>query len=124
LGSETSDIGDYFVAVCVARFSPLASAPPEQEKPLYDGEGNLISDTRWTYQWDAHNQLVEMQTTTSAQSQGLHSHPNSDSQTGVSGYHSGDFTVAKGWEVPSYMVASNHRESVYHPCTNKETYFK
>jgi RHS repeat-associated protein len=69
LGSATSELGGYFVAVCLAL--PSLWLPAEQEKPLFDGEGNLISDARWTYQWDAHNQLVEMQASTSAQSQGL-----------------------------------------------------
>jgi RHS repeat-associated protein len=37
----------------------------------YDADGNLTSDSRWTYTWDAVNRLTAMQTTASAVSVGV-----------------------------------------------------
>ena len=37
----------------------------------YDADGNLTSDGRWTYTWDAENRLTSMQTTSAAISAGL-----------------------------------------------------
>ncbi|MCB1228082.1 MAG: RHS repeat protein, partial [Verrucomicrobiales bacterium] len=37
--------------------------PPAQEVMSYDEDGNLLSDGRWTYQWDNENRLIQMQTT-------------------------------------------------------------
>jgi RHS repeat-associated protein len=34
--------------------------PPAQESYTYDLDGNLTSDSRWKYRWDAENRLVEM----------------------------------------------------------------
>jgi RHS repeat-associated protein len=36
--------------------------PPATETYTYDFDGNLLSDGRWTYAWDAENQLIAMQT--------------------------------------------------------------
>ena len=36
--------------------------PPAQESFVYDGDGNLVSDGRWTYSWDSENRLIGMQT--------------------------------------------------------------
>jgi RHS repeat-associated protein len=33
-------------------------APPAVEAPVYDLDGNLTQDARWTYTWDAENRLV------------------------------------------------------------------
>jgi RHS repeat-associated protein len=35
--------------------------PPAAETLTYDEDGNLITDGRWTYTWDAENQLVAME---------------------------------------------------------------
>jgi RHS repeat-associated protein len=42
--------------------------PPATENYAYDFDGNLLSDGRWTYGWDAENQLVAMQTLSGAPS--------------------------------------------------------
>ena len=36
-------------------------APPASETLQYDADGNLTSDARWTYEWDAENRLVAME---------------------------------------------------------------
>lgn len=36
--------------------------PKNPETLLYDEDGNLIQDSRWTYRWDAENRLKEMET--------------------------------------------------------------
>ena len=33
-------------------------APPQNETPAYDDDGNLISDGRWHYTWNGENQLI------------------------------------------------------------------
>lgn len=38
--------------------------PPSTEAMTWDEDGNLASDYRWTYTWNAENQLVEMTTRT------------------------------------------------------------
>lgn len=35
--------------------------PPENEMLTYDNDGNLYSDARWTYTWDAENRLKSME---------------------------------------------------------------
>jgi RHS repeat-associated protein len=53
---------------CFVPLSPTSSAtgkifiPPAAENYTYDFDGNLLSDGRWTYAWDAENQLIAMQT--------------------------------------------------------------
>jgi hypothetical protein len=37
------------------------SPPPPQETCTHDADGNLTGDARWTYTWDAENQLVAME---------------------------------------------------------------
>jgi RHS repeat-associated protein len=48
-----------------------AYVPPMTESIGYDGDGNLTSDSRWTYTWDAENRLIGMQTTAAAVSAGV-----------------------------------------------------
>jgi len=36
--------------------------PAPSVTPLYDDDGNLYNDGRWTYAWDAENRLVQMET--------------------------------------------------------------
>lgn len=36
--------------------------PPGEEVMTYDDDGNLVSDARWNYTWDAENRLIAMQT--------------------------------------------------------------
>ena len=36
--------------------------PAPSVTPVYDDDGNLCNDGRWTYVWDAENRLVEMET--------------------------------------------------------------
>jgi len=43
----------------VSRFLYLAQTP---EAYTYDFDGNILSDGRWIYTWDAENRLVSMQT--------------------------------------------------------------
>lgn len=45
--------------------------PPALETPLYDSDGNLVSDARWTYAWDAENRLVEVRTGPAALAAGV-----------------------------------------------------
>jgi hypothetical protein len=42
--------------------------PPSTESYTYDDDGNLLSDGRWTYTWDAENRLIEMRPQTNAPS--------------------------------------------------------
>ncbi len=46
----------------------LAKAP---EQFQYDEDGNLLSDGRWNYVWDAENRLVQMTTTSAAMAVGV-----------------------------------------------------
>ncbi|PTY01138.1 RHS repeat-associated core domain-containing protein [Opitutus sp. ER46] len=48
-----------------------AFLPPATETLTYDEDGNLKSDGRWAYTWDAENRLVEMKTTDAAAAAGL-----------------------------------------------------
>ncbi|PTY01140.1 hypothetical protein DB354_00415 [Opitutus sp. ER46] len=48
-----------------------AFLPPATETLTYDEDGNLKSDGRWAYAWDAENRLVEMKTTDAAAAAGL-----------------------------------------------------
>ena len=41
------------------------------ESFIYDANGNLLSDGRWNYTWDAENRLVEVETNLSAASAGV-----------------------------------------------------
>jgi RHS repeat-associated protein len=36
-------------------------APPAEEEPVHDLDGNLIEDGRWKYEWDAENRLVAVE---------------------------------------------------------------
>ncbi len=45
--------------------------PPIPEVPLYDEDGNLKSDSRWQYVWDAENRLVQMTTQPAALAAGV-----------------------------------------------------
>ncbi|GDY23534.1 hypothetical protein LBMAG56_48810 [Verrucomicrobiota bacterium] len=38
--------------------------PPAVEQPAYDADGNLTTDSRWSYTWDAENRLTGMETRT------------------------------------------------------------
>jgi RHS repeat-associated protein len=42
--------------------------PPATETFTYDADGNLTTDGRWTYTWDAENRLVQMQSRTNTPS--------------------------------------------------------
>jgi RHS repeat-associated protein len=44
---------------------------PLSEHLIYDEDGNLKSDGRWTYTWDAENRLTQLETTTAAITAGL-----------------------------------------------------
>ena len=37
---------------------------PAYETIIYDDDGNLLSDGKWTYRWDAENRLISMETQT------------------------------------------------------------
>jgi RHS repeat-associated protein len=50
--NETTIIGSVFV-------------PKTQEQFVHDADGNLLSDGRWNYTWDAENRLVQMVANTS-----------------------------------------------------------
>lgn len=43
-----------------------AYLPPAQEALAHDADGNLLSDGRWDYTWDAENRLIQMQTNATA----------------------------------------------------------
>ena len=58
--SSGGDTGSYFKYVS-----------PSSQSPQYDKSGNLISDWRWTYTWDAENRLIKMETQSSAVSAGV-----------------------------------------------------
>jgi RHS repeat-associated protein len=45
--------------------------PKATEAFTYDGDGNLLTDGRWTYTWDAENRLIKMLTTTTAANAGV-----------------------------------------------------
>ena len=45
--------------------------PPATETFGYDGDGNMTSDGRWTYKWDAENRIVQVTTTTAAFTAGI-----------------------------------------------------
>src|SRR5207245_2547106 len=45
--------------------------PPQSETFGYDDDGNLTSDARWVYKWDAENRLVRMDTQVSAAAAGI-----------------------------------------------------
>lgn len=47
--------------------------PPATAAPTYDDDGNLTSDGRWSYTWDAENRLISLQTLPFAVAAG---HPN------------------------------------------------
>jgi YD repeat-containing protein len=49
----------------VSETSGTSFVPKTPETFGYDLDGNLTSDGRWTYVWDAENRLVSMQTDTS-----------------------------------------------------------
>ena len=44
------------------RAQKTAKIAPASSSPLYDEDGNLTQDARWTYEWDAENRLVGMET--------------------------------------------------------------
>lgn len=44
---------------------------PAAEALSYDDDGNLVSDSRWTYTWDGENRLIAMETTAAAASLGV-----------------------------------------------------
>lgn len=58
----TSDLG--------GSFSRTAFTPQTPESYTYDNDGNITGDGRWTYQWDAENRLIAMETQASAYSIG------------------------------------------------------
>ncbi len=45
--------------------------PPATVSPEYDDDGNLVSDGRWTYTWDAMNRLVGLTPTANALTAGV-----------------------------------------------------
>ena len=45
--------------------------PPAAETLIYDADGNLTQDVRWTYAWDAENRLVRLETAPAAVSNGV-----------------------------------------------------
>ena len=45
--------------------------PPAAEALVYDADGNLTQDGRWTYAWDAENRLVRLETAPAAVSNGV-----------------------------------------------------
>lgn len=49
----------------------VAYHPPAQELFEHDADGNLSRDWRWSYQWDAENRLVAMETTAEAVAAGV-----------------------------------------------------
>ena len=51
--------------------SRYSFVPPATETHSYDDDGNLLSDGRWTYIWDAENRLVSMTTVSGAYSIGV-----------------------------------------------------
>lgn len=54
-----------------ARRSGHRYVPAAVETPFYDLDGNLVSDSRWTYVWNGENQLIEMQTAAAALAAGV-----------------------------------------------------
>lgn len=44
--------------------------PGAAETFVHDADGNLVADARWTYEWDAENRLIVMQTATAAVASG------------------------------------------------------
>ncbi len=58
-------------ADAIAEVSTEAYLPPNPENFTYDDDGNLTSDSRWTYTWNGENRLVAMETTTTAITAGI-----------------------------------------------------
>ncbi len=55
IGRQRSSAGGVYVAKSPEQFT-------------YDADGNLLSDGRWNYTWDAENRLVKMESLTNAPS--------------------------------------------------------
>ena len=51
--------------------SVTAQIPSASQSFTYDADGNLLTDGKWTYQWDAENRLTQMSTSTAAVNAGI-----------------------------------------------------
>jgi RHS repeat-associated protein len=88
-GTAASRVGDYFYSTPTAPSNAAAwltaniaatpggtqtrnaYVPATPEIFVYDLDGNLTADSRWTYTWDAENRLTSMETTVAAYSVGV-----------------------------------------------------
>jgi RHS repeat-associated protein len=70
-----SGSGPNWQGVTIAAGSPPVNGyvyiPPQNETFGPDADGNLISDARWSYKWDAENRLARMDTQVSAAAAGI-----------------------------------------------------
>ena len=46
--------------------SPSVPSVTQSVSPVHDADGNLVSDTRWHYIWNAENRLIELETSPAA----------------------------------------------------------
>ena len=73
LPADNANGGKYTLASIMAVVNPAGTntqdsvdsatgfvyAPPQQETPTYDDDGNLLSDGRWHYTWNGENRLIK-----------------------------------------------------------------